>query len=215
MTEENFLSYKEGVVYLKRKDKKLAWLMDKIGTISYAEPKDDFQFLVEQIVGQMLSMKVAKVMTGRLTDLGKGEITADVISRLTTDELRSIGISMRKAEYIRQLAWAVEEKRLNFETLKQLPDDELMKALTAVKGIGPWTAKMYLYKIHRPDVLPFEDVVFLSAYKWLYRTKDVKPEAVKRRCKKWSPYSSIASMYLYTAFGRGLIAMDAPKLKDL
>lgn len=108
MTEENFLSYKEGVAYLKKKDKKLAWLMDQIGAISYVEPKDDFQFLVEQIVGQMLSMKVAKVMMGRLTDLAKGEITVDVISRLTTDELRSIGISTRKAACIRQLAWAVK-----------------------------------------------------------------------------------------------------------
>lgn len=104
---------------------------------------------------------------------------------------------------------------LDFGKLKEVSDAEIIKLLTGIKGIGSWTAKMYLYKINRPDVLPYEDATFISAYKWLYRTRNVKPEAVKRRCRKWSPYSSIAAMYLYAAFDGNLISTESPKLKDL
>lgn len=215
MTEQNFPLYEEAVSILKKRDKKLAWLMDQIGSLSHADLKDDFRFFIEQVIGQMLSIQVADVMTGRLADLCRGEITVNTICALSVDELKKIGISLRKAECIRQIAFMVGNGSLDFGKLKELSDAEIIKSLTAIKGIGNWTAKMYLYKINRPDVLPYEDATFLAAYKWLYRTRNVKPETVKRRCQKWSPYSSIAAMYLYTAFDRKLIATESPKLKEL
>lgn len=215
MTEQNFPLYEEAVSILKKRDKKLAWLMEQIGPVSHTDPKDDFLFFIEQVIGQMLSIQVANVMTGRLSDLCRGKITVGTICSLPVDELRKIGISLRKAECIRQIASMVENGSLDFGKLKELSDTEIIKFLTAIKGIGPWTAKMYLYKINRPDVLPYEDATFLAAYKWLYRTRNVKPEAVKRRCRKWSPHSSIAAMYLYAAFDGKLIATGVPKLKEL
>ena len=205
----------EAVPILKKRDKKLAWLMERIGPLSHTDLKDDFLFFIEQVIGQMLSIRVADVMTGRLAALCRGEITASTICSLSVDELKKIGISLRKAECIRQIAFMVENGSLNFGKLKELSDAEIIKSLTAIKGIGTWTAKMYLYKINRPDVLPYEDATFLAAYKWLYRTRNVKPEAVRQRCRKWSPYSSIAAMYLYAAFDRKLIATEPPKLKEL
>lgn len=189
--------------------------MEQVGSLSHTDLKDDFLFFIEQVIGQMLSIQVADVMTRRLADLCRGEITAGTICSLSVDELKKIGISLRKAECIRQIAFMVETGSLDFGKLKELSDTEIIKSLTAIKGIGNWTAKMYLYKINRPDVLPYEDATFLAAYKWLYRTRNVKPEAVKRRCRKWSPYSSVAAMYLYTAFDRKLIATESPKLKEL
>lgn len=215
MTEQNFPLYEEAVSILKKKDKKLAWLMERVGLLSHTDLKDDFLFFIEQVIGQMLSIQVADVMTRRLVDLCRGEITAGTICSLSVDELKKIGISLRKAECIRQIAFMVKNGSLDFGKLKELSDAEIIKSLTAIKGIGNWTAKMYLYKINRPDVLPYEDATFLAAYKWLYRTRNVKPEAVKRRCRKWSPYSSVAAMYLYTAFDRKLIATESPKLKEL
>lgn len=215
MTEQNFPLYEEAVSILKKRDKKLAWLMERIGSLSHTDLKDDFLFFIEQVIGQMLSIRVADVMTGRLADLCRGEITAGTICSLSVDELKRIGISLRKAECIRQIAFMVKNGSLDFGKLKELSDAEIIKSLTAIKGIGNWTAKMYLYKINRPDVLPYEDATFLAAYKWLYRTRNVKPEAVKRRCRKWSPYSSVAAMYLYTAFDRKLITTESPKLKEL
>ena len=189
MTEQNFPLYEEALSILKKRDKKLAWLMEQGGSLSHTDLKDDFLFFIE--------------------------ITAGTICSLSVDELKKIGISLRKAECIRQIAFMVETGSLDFGKLKELSDTEIIKSLTAIKGIGNWTAKMYLYKINRPDVLPYEDATFLAAYKWLYRTRNVKPEAVKRRCRKWSPYSSVAAMYLYTAFDRKLIATESPKLKEL
>lgn len=215
MTGQNFPLYEEAVSILKKKDKKLAWLMERVGPLSHTDLKDDFLFFIEQVIGQMLSIRVADVMTGRLAALCRGEITASTICSLSIDELKKIGISLRKAECIRQIAFMVENGSLNFGKLKELSDAEIIKSLTAIKGIGNWTAKMYLYKIDRPDVLPYEDATFLAAYKWLYRTRNVKPEAVRQRCRKWSPYSSIAAMYLYAAFDRKLIATEPPKLKEL
>jgi len=205
----------EAVSILKKRDKKLAWLMERVGPLSHTDLKDDFLFFIEQVIGQMLSIRVADVMTGRLAALCRGEITASTICSLSVDELKKIGISLRKAECIRQIAFMVENGSLDFGKLKELSDAEIIKSLTAIKGIGNWTAKMYLYKIDRPDVLPYEDATFLAAYKWLYRTRNVKPEAVRQRCRKWSPYSSIAAMYLYAAFDRKLIATEPPKLKEL
>lgn len=215
MTEQFFSIYEEGISVLKKRDKKLAWLIERIGNISHTDTKDDFLFFVEQIVGQMLSMKVANVMIARLTNACQGNIKVDTIRCLSVDEFRRLGISTRKAECILQIASMVQKGSLDFEKLKDLSDAEIIKSLTAIKGIGSWTAKMYLYKINRPDVLPYEDTTFLSAYKWLYHTRNVKSEAIKHRCRKWSPYSSIAAMYLYTAFDRKLIATESPKLKDL
>ena len=193
MTEQNFPLYEEAISILKKRDKKLAWLMEQVGSLSHTDLKDDFLFFIEQVIGQMLSIQVADVMTRRLADLCRGEITAGTICSLSVDELKKIGISLRKAECIRQIAFMVETGSLDFGKLKELSDTEIIKSLTAIKGIGNWTAKMYLYKINRPDVLPYEDATFLAAYKWLYRTRNVKPEAVKRRCRKWSPYSSVAA----------------------
>lgn len=215
MTEQNFPLYEEAVAILKKRDKKLAWLMERIGPLAHADLKDDFRFFIEQIVGQMLSIRVADLMTERLADLCRGEITAGRICSLSVDELKKTGISQRKAECIRQIAFMAKNGSLNFGKLKELSDAEIVKSLTAIKGIGTWTAKMYLYKINRPDVLPYEDATFLAAYKWLYRTRNVKLEAVRRRCRKWSPYSSVAAMYLYAAFDRKLIATESPKLKEL
>lgn len=215
MTEQNFPSYDEAVNILKTRDKKLRWLIEQIGPLSHVDQKDDYLFLTEQIVGQMLSIRVADVMIERLEDLCGGAITPDTICSLSADVLKNTGISLRKAECIRQIACMVNDGSLDFRKLKTLSDEEIVKSLTAIKGIGNWTTKMYLYKINRPDVLPYEDATFLAAYKWLYRTKDIRKDAVMRRCRKWVPYSSVAAMYLYAAFERNLTMMETPTLKEL
>ena len=81
-----------------------------------------------------------------------------------------------------------------------MSDEEILKILISLKGIGSWTAKMYLlFFLEREDVLPFEDGAFLQAYRWLYNTKKCEQKSIERRCKKWKPYSSIGARYLYAA----------------
>ena len=93
MTEQNFPLYEEAISILKKRDKKLAWLMEQVGSLSHTDLKDDFLFFIEQVIGQMLSIQVADVMTRRLAALCRGEITAGTICSLSVDQLKKIGIS--------------------------------------------------------------------------------------------------------------------------
>ncbi len=103
--------------------------------------------------------------------------------------------------YIKNLA----SESIDLKKIELMEDKEVIKELVRIKGIGDWTAKMYLiFVLNRQDVLPFEDGAFLQAYKWLYKTEDTTPVSIKKKCNKWKPYSSIAARYLYRALDAGL-----------
>lgn len=194
--------------HLQKVDKKLSKVIERIGVLeyhSYNDSGDGFVFLVREIVGQMISSKVKRVLYKRLLELCANEITPCCISALSIDDLRGIGLSKSKSEYILNLANLIKEGNINFSALSQMSDENVIKSLTAIKGIGNWTAKMYLiFFLQREDVLPYEDGAFLQAYKWLYNTKVVKPESIARKCKKWKPYTSIGAKYMYKALDSGL-----------
>lgn len=193
------------VQYLSKNDKRLAKVISCIGKIEYSIPDDPYQFLVEHIVGQMLSNKVAFTICERLKERCQGRISADSITGLTDEQLLATGVSRPKIKYIRRLTELVETNELMFDEFCSMNDEDVLKALTSVSGIGNWTAKMYLlFLLNRDDVLPFEDGAFLQAYKWLYKTDEVSKEAIQKKCKKWKPYSSIASRYMYKALDSGL-----------
>lgn len=195
------------VQYLCKKDKRLAKVIRMVGPITYTpHDEDPFAFLVHEIIEQMLSVKAGAKIYSRLLDLCNGHITPMAITRLSDEELKSIGTSKNKVSYIRSLTDAVFSKNLCFDSLDSLPDKEVIKTLTAIKGIGNWTANMYLiFVLDRDDILPVEDVAFLQSYKWLYKTEDITHESIRKKCKKWKPYSSIASRFLYRALDDGYV----------
>ncbi len=202
--------------FLSSKDKRLARVIDAIGDIECNTHEDPFEFIVGEIVGQMLSNKVADVITGRLIGLCNGKISVDSIQGLSIDDLRGIGISRAKSQYILNFTDAVASGQLDFDELRLLPDDVVMKKLMSVHGVGSWTSKMYLiFVLQRPDVLPFEDGAFLQAYKWLYKPRDMSKEAIKKKCQKWHPYSSIAARYLYRALDMGMTKQEFSVKKEL
>lgn len=204
------------IKHLSDKDKRLAKVIDAIGDIECNIHDDPFEFIVGEIVGQMLSNKVADVITDRLYDLCGGEITLDSVQELSVDDLRSIGISNAKSQYILNFAEAVKSGQIDFAEIQKMPDETVMKRLMSVHGIGAWTSKMYLiFVLQRPDVLPYEDGAFLQAYKWLYKPKDLSREAIIKKCKKWKPYSSIAARYLYRALDTGLTKQEFNLKKEL
>ena len=93
-----------------------------------------------------------------------------------------------------------------FDKLSTLPDEKILEQLTALRGIGMWTAKMYLiFVLDRPDVLPYEDGAFLQVYRWLYQTDDNAPKGIQQQCQGWHPYSSLAARYMYRALDMGLL----------
>lgn len=195
----------ERVKYLKQKDAKLSFVIDYIGSVKYSYCNDYFKFLVGEIVGQMLSNKVGYIIEKRLISLCNDDVSPERIIELSIEQLRSIGLSYAKSNYLHNLSTAVLKKEINLTELNNLSDNDIIKNLTQIKGIGKWTAKMFLiFALQRENVLPFEDGAFLQSYKWLYNTKDIRPKSIKQQCECWNPYSSIAARYLYMALDNGL-----------
>ncbi len=197
------------VQYLCRKDKRLAKLIDMVGDIEYQEQPDCFARLAYSIINQMLSNKVAHVIGSRVAELCGGVITPENLLKLNREQLRRTGLSYTKADNILGIAKAATDGSLDFSKLPELPDAEVIKELTRLRGIGDWSAKMYLlFTLNRMDILPFEDIAFLQSYSWLYKTDDLRPTMVIKRCKKWKPYSSIAARYFYCALDMGLTKQE-------
>lgn len=195
----------ESVQHLIACDNLLAQVIDKIGTITYTLADDPYVFLVEHIVGQMLSNKVAGIICNRLYEICGGTISPETIAGLSNEELMSVGVSRPKAQYIRRLTEVVNNHEFDFKELQELSDEEVIDRLTTLRGIGKWTSKMYLiFLLNREDVLPFEDGAFLQAYKWLYRTDKISRTSIEEKCLVWKPYSSIAARFLYKALDKGL-----------
>ncbi len=195
----------KAIEHLKQADPILSKVINHIGPLTIISQKNSFYFLIREIVGQMISASVKKVIFERLIKLCDNEITPSKIILLEKDDLRNIGLSYAKSEYILNFAKQVNDGNISFEELNNLSDQDVIKTLTSIKGIGTWTAKMYLiFFLQRENVLPFEDGAFLQSYKWLYQTSKVDRKSIEKQCKKWEPYSSIGARYLYIALDSGL-----------
>lgn len=194
------------VQYLCKKDKRLAKVISMVGSITYVpHDEDTYAFLIHEIIEQMLSVKAGQKIYGRLEELCEGEVTPERINALSDEEIRGTGTSNAKVEYIRNVTNAILEGTLDFNTLADLPDSDVIKELTKLRGIGNWTAKMYLmFVLDRPNIIPVEDGAFLQVYRWVYKTDDCSEKAVYKKCKKWSPYSTIASRFFYRALDAGM-----------
>ncbi len=194
------------IQHLRSRDKRLAKLIKMVGPISYElHNEDPYSFFVHEIIEQMLSVKSARRIYGRLEELCNGNVCTEHICALSDEQIRSSGTSVAKVEYIRNVTEAFVSGYWNLEEMVAMSDHDVISLLTSVRGIGNWTAKMCLiFILNRPDVVPYEDGAFLQTYRWLYNTTDCSPQSVKKRCSKWSPYATAASRYFYRALDIGL-----------
>src|SRR6476620_8456159 len=167
------------------------------------EPRTEwthFDALVRSIVYQQLSGKAAAKIHGRvLTLIGDGEEAPAKIVATSHDALRAAGLSNQKASYVRNLAEHVLDGSLPVESLHELSDEEIIAALTQVKGIGKWSAQMFLmFRLGRPDVLPELDLGVQKGIQKTYRLRKLPtPAQVLRRGEKWAPYRTVASWYMW------------------
>lgn len=204
------------IQHLCKKDKRLAKVINVIGPLIYEPYEDDsYAFLVHEIIEQMLSVKAGAKIYQRLVDLCHGDLNAENVSKLSFDEIKSIGTATSKVKFIQSLTFAVLNNEIDFSALSTLPDNEVYKELTKLPGIGNWTANMYLiFVLNRQDILPYDDVAFLQSYKWIYKARKIKRETIINKCKCWRPYSSIASRYLYKALDAGLTKKNIDELME-
>ena len=185
--------------HLRKSDPILRAIIDRVGPfrMQYREPT--FEALARAIVFQQLNGKAARTIYDRLATAAGGTVTPESILKLTPVQMRAAGLSKQKLSYIRDLAQRTHVKEVDFAALPALSDAEVIATLTKVKGIGEWTAHMFLiFALQRPNVLPTGDYGVRAAIKRAYRKRKLPtPAAMEKLAKSWHPYCSVAAWYLW------------------
>ncbi len=187
----------EAVDHLRRKDRKLGAAIDRIGPIQREINPDLFEALVDSIISQQISGKAALTIWNRLEAL-VGGITPAHILAADPDAMQKCGLSHRKVGYIRGAAQAVATGALDLQALPAMGDGEIIAALSALGGIGVWTAEMLLiFSLCRPDVVSFGDLAIRRGMMRLYGLRTLTKEQFGRYRKRYAPYGTVASLYLW------------------
>ncbi|HWF11094.1 MAG TPA: hypothetical protein VG297_21645 [Bryobacteraceae bacterium] len=192
--------------HLKKSDPVIAAIIRRVGpfAIQYREPS--FESLVRSIVYQQLSGRVASVIFARLhAAAGEERLTPAGILKLRPQQMRKAGLSAQKTLYIRELAKHTKNGKVVFETLPDAEDAAVIEHLTQVKGIGVWTAQMFLiFALRRENVLPVGDLGIRTAIKRAYDLAELpKPAEIEKIAGVWKPYSTIACWYLWRSLENG------------
>jgi DNA-3-methyladenine glycosylase II len=188
---------------LMRRDPILSATIKRIGACGMATRQHSHHLtsLIRAIVGQQLSTKAAATIFGRFAALfpDNAEIEPAAIARLDDATLRAVGLSGQKVSYLRDLCSRITEGSLRLDELDDLPDDEVIARLTAVKGFGRWTAEMFLmFRLNRPDVLPVGDLGIVTAVQRIYGLRArPEPKRLLKIGEAWRPYRSVACWYLW------------------
>jgi DNA-3-methyladenine glycosylase II len=188
---------------LMRRDKKLGALIKRVGRCCLPDSRghDPFAGLVRVILSQQLSGKAADTIYGRVVTLagGLGSLTPAKLRSVEVAALRGAGVSGPKAKYLHDLAERALDGRLDLHALDGRPDEEVIAAITSVKGMGQWSAEMFLmFRLNRPDILPVGDLGIVKGMQKLFGMKRVpSPRTMVRLAEPWRPYRSVASWYLW------------------
>lgn len=181
------------------KDKYIGPLIKKHGpcTIKPQKKREYFESLVFSIVGQQLSGKAVDSIFGRLKDSLNGEVVPEKILRKHDKTLRACGLSFAKIRYVKDLARKVKDGGVEIHKMDKLSDEKILEELVSVKGIGRWTAEMFLmFSLARPDVFPIGDLGVRKGMKKLLK-RDRKPQGFEKFALRWKPYRTVASWYLW------------------
>jgi len=185
------------IEYLKKKDKKLAEAIERIGFVEREVIPDLFAALVNSIVGQQISMKAADTIWARMQER-LGDITPENITLKTAEEVQQCGITMKKAIYIKNIADAILSSEFNINELFQLPDDEVCKRLSALNGIGIWTAQMLMtFCLQRPNIVSWDDLAIRRGMMMLYHHRKLDKVKFEKYKRRYSPYGTVAAFYLW------------------
>jgi len=209
------VDYSRAQRLLLRRDPVLAGLIRAHGPCGIADAVriDHFSALVRAIIFQQLSTKAASTIHARLMVLlTDGQVTPASLCALSEEQLRSVGVSRQKSLYLRDLSEKLVSGVLSLDGVEDLEDEAVIAALTTVKGIGRWTAEMFLmFRLHRPDVLPVGDLGIVTAVQRAYGLrKRPTPERLRKLGDAWKPYRSIACWYLWRSLdNQG--AVSAPR----
>jgi DNA-3-methyladenine glycosylase II len=190
---------RKAVNHLKKSDPVLCAIIERVGPCRLQLSPADFSNLAETIVYQQLNGKAADVIFTRFAKLAGEPLTPEGILRLSDEQLRSVGLSKQKSAYLKDLAAKTAAGLLDFARLPGLSDEEVIEHLTQVKGIGVWTAHMFLmFSLGRQNVLPTGDYGVQTAIKKHYKKRKLpKPKDMEKIARAWEPYRSVACWYMW------------------
>ena len=212
-----YFEYNENAIaYLKRKDKRLGEAIDAIGPVRREVSPELFPALAHSIVGQQISTKAQATIWRRITE-DLGEITPEAVCACSDERLQAHGITFKKAGYIRGAAEKVLDGSLDIQALHSQSDAQIAAALSKLDGIGVWTAEMLmLFSMQRPDILSYGDLAIHRGLRMLYHHRKITRELFEKYRRRYSPYGSVASLYLWAIAGGAVEGMKdyAPERKQ-
>lgn len=195
--------------YLKKKDKRMAEVIDRIGHVERKVDTDLFSAVVHHIVGQQISTKAQETIWQRMLS-ALGEVNAETVLAAGVSKLQSLGMTFRKAEYITDFAEKVHTGVLSLDAVAHMDDEDAIRALSSLKGIGVWTAEMILlFCLQRPDVFSYDDLAIQRGLRMVYHHREIDRRLFEKYRRRFHPYCSVASLYLWAVAGGAI-----PEMKD-
>jgi len=190
---------RRAVNHLKKSDPVLRAIIERVGPCRMEYGVPEFSSVAEAIVYQQLNGKAAVTIFNRFAALAGDPLTPEGILKLSDEQLRSVGLSKQKSAYLKDLSTKTAAVLLDFARLPELTDDEVIQHLTQVKGVGVWTAHMFLmFSLRRPNVLPTGDYGVQMAIKKHYKKRKLpKPKDMEKIARSWEPYRSVACWYMW------------------
>lgn len=203
----------EEIEHLKKRDRLLGDAIDRIGHINRRVDRNLFSSVVHHIVGQQISTVAQATVWKRMLDK-LGTVDADTVYPLSRDELQSCGITFRKADYIKEFADKIKNGQFDIDSLYTMNNDDVIRELTSLKGVGLWTAEMIMiFGMQRPDIVSYGDLAILRGMRMLYHHRRIHKKLFDKYVRKYSPYGTVASLYLWAISGGVIPGMRdyAPK----
>ncbi len=211
---EHFFEYgQKETDWLKSRDKKLSAVIEQVEPIYRRTIPDLFAALVHSIVGQQISTKAQETIWNRLQSVF-GKITPEKMAKTEDARLQSIGISFRKVNYIKRAAEKIENGEFDIDALRDMDDAEVARQLSSLDGIGLWSAEMLmLFSMQRPNILSFDDLAIQRGLRMVYRHRKIDRRMFERYRRRYTPYGSVASLYLWAVAGGAIEGLTDPATK--
>ena len=199
--------------YLRQKDRRLCEVIDRIGHVDRAVDPDLFSSVVHHIIGQQISTKAQATIWQRMQD-ALGAVNAETILKAGVPNLQALGMTFRKAEYITDFAEKIHTGAFDLDAVEHMRDEDAIRALSSLKGIGVWTAEMILlFCMQRPDIFSYDDLAIRRGLRMVYHHREIDRERFERYRRRFSPYGSVASLYLWAVAGGAIPEMQDYKPK--
>lgn len=195
--------------YLRKKDKRLGGVIDRVGPIRREVDPDLFSSVVHHIIGQQISTKAQATIWQRMRD-ALGQVNAETVLAAGVPRLQALGMTFRKAEYITDFAEKVHTGVFSLDAVAHMDDEDAIRALSSLKGIGVWTAEMILlFCLQRPDIFSYDDLAIQRGLRMVYHHREIDRRLFEKYRRRFHPYCSVASLYLWAVAGGAI-----PEMKD-